>query len=95
MLTEKQQLQFIEFYKSLYWDTSKETWTWELPHIPADKEEEHYKIWEEKLTEIMWKRNAKQPYIHKGWRKDTRLWKVMEGLRLCYWPVIDGKKRDK
>lgn len=95
MLTEKQQLQFIEFYKSLYWDTSKKTWTWELPHIPADKEEEHYKIWEEKLTEIMWKRNAKQPYIHKGWRKDTRLWKVMEGLRLCYWPVIDGKKRDK
>ena len=89
MFNEKQQQEFVEFYISLYGDTSKETGTGELPHIKASEEEEHKRIREEKLTEILWPRKAKLPYIHKGWRKDTRLWKVMEELWLCYWPVVD------
>ena len=91
MLTDKQLKEFVDWYKSVYWDTSPETWTWELPHIKAEEEEQHINMWKNKLVEIMWQKNAKQPYIHKGWRADTRLGKVFSELRLYCWPVVDWK----
>ena len=89
MLTEKQQLEFVERYRSIYWDTSKATGTWELPHIPAEKEEEHRKMWEDKLTEIIWPRKAKSIYKIRPYWPETVLHKVFSSLWLCYWPVVD------
>ena len=89
MLTEKQIKEFVERYKCIYWDTSKATGTWQLPHIKAEDEEKHIKMWKDYLTLLIWPRRSKRPYIHKWWRKDTRLWNAFEKLRLMYWPVID------
>jgi hypothetical protein len=91
MLTEKQLKEFVERYKCVYWDTSKATGTWELPHIPADKEDEHIRKWKQYLTMLIWPRRSKRKYIHKWWREDTWLGKVFEELWLCYWPVVDKK----
>jgi len=92
MLTEKQQKAFVEFYKSLYWDTSKKTWTWELPHIPANKEEEHIKMWNDFLIKLIWPRKAKRVYKVRPYGPETVLHKVFSSLWLNYWPVIDWKK---
>lgn len=89
MFTKEQQKEFVEFYISLYWDTSKETGTWELPHIKANEKEKHIKMRKDKLTEIIWPKKSKRSYIHKWWRKDTRLWRIFEELWLCYWPIVD------
>lgn len=53
MFTEKMQREFIEFYKNLYGDTSKETGTGELPHIKAQEEEKHREMRKEELTKII------------------------------------------
>ena len=92
-LNDKKVMEFIEWYKSIYWDTSEKTWTWQLPHINADEEEEHIKMWKEKLTELLWPKNAKKTYTHKGWRTESLLDAVFSSLRLWYWPVVDWKKR--
>ena len=94
MLTDKQIQQFVERYKSIYGDTSKDTWTWEIPHIRAEDEEEHRRMWKEKLTEIIWPRNSKKVYKVRAYWPQTILDRVFSELWLCFWPVVDGKKWD-
>lgn len=87
-LTHKQEQEFIEFYKWLYGDTSKATWTWELPKIPAEDEEAHIKMWKDKLTKIIWPKKAKSLYKMRPYGKQTVLDYVFSRLWLWYWPTV-------
>ncbi len=88
MLTKKQIKQFTDWYKNLYSiNCNTEVPQW-LPCIFDTEEEAHIQMWKNKLSEIIWPRISKRPYIHKWWRKDTWLWKVFEELRLWYWPRV-------
>lgn len=89
MLTEKQQLEFYERYKSIYGDTSEATGTWELPHIKKEEEEEHIRMRNDKLTEIIWPRKSKRIYKIRPYWPETVLHKVFSCLWLCYGPVVD------
>lgn len=53
MLTDKQLKEFVERYRSIYGDTSVATGTGELPHIKAEEEEEHVKMWKEFLKKLI------------------------------------------
>ena len=52
-LTDKKTMEFIDRYKSIYGDTSESTGTGQLPHINAEDEEKHIKMWKDKLTELL------------------------------------------
>lgn len=87
-LTRKQEQEFIKFYKWLYGDTSKSTWTWELPKIPAEEEEAHIKMWKDKLTKILWPKKAKSLYKMRPYGKQTVLDYVFSRLWMWYWPTV-------
>lgn len=88
LLTEKQQEQRIERYRSLYWDTSIETWTWKIPSIHESKQREHVKLWKDFFKKLLWPRVCKKIYIHRGWRKEDYLHLVFNNLYMNYWPVF-------
>lgn len=88
ILTEKQEKKFVDFYRWLYGDTSKATWTGKLPEIPESKQREHMIMWRDFLTNLLWKKNAKKIYTHRGWRKEDYLHLVFNSLWFNYWPII-------
>ena len=88
MRNEKKELQFIEFYRWLYGDTSEATWTWELPKIPKSEEEKHIKMWKDELTKILWPRYAKAIYKIRPYGKQTYLDYVFSWLWMWYWPTV-------
>lgn len=87
-LTVKQSEQFVTFYKWLYWDTSKETGTGELPTIFKDEEELHRNMWKLELTKILGKTKANRSYYHRWWRKEKYVDYVFSWLWLQYWPTV-------
>lgn len=87
-MTHEQQQQFVEFYRRLYWDTSVETGTWELPTIFKDEEELHRNMWKLQLTKILGKTKANSIYYHSWWRRETYLDHVLSWLWLWYWPKV-------
>jgi hypothetical protein len=60
-MNNKEQKQFIEFYKWLYGDTSKE-----LPTIFEEEEELHRNMRKLQLQKILGKTKSKQTYTHRG-----------------------------
>ena len=70
---------FVMWYRSLYGDTSKETWTWELPTITKAEERLHKRIWKRKIRFSLWNR-AYRLYVHKGWRRGNYLEKIYSEL---------------
>lgn len=90
MFPEKKQQMFIDWYRGRYWDTSKETGTWEIPKIPEEEQEEDVKAWVEALKKLLW-RDAKKIYIHRGWRKEDYLHLFFNQLFLNYWPTYVDK----
>ena len=97
MLTEKQEQEFVRRYKERYWDTSKETGTWKLPRLPADKQLDEVKARVDFLKKLLG-RNANKIYIHRWGRKESRLSRAFNGLYFNYWPdyyEADGKPSTK
>ena len=87
ILTKKQQEQFINRYKSLYGDTSKETWTGEIPKVHESKQKEHIKLWKDFLSRMLWAKTCKKIYVHRGGRKEDYLHLVFNNLYMNYWPT--------
>ena len=90
ILSEKQQIKFIDWYKSIYGDTSKETWTWKLPEIPDEKQEEHIKMWKEFLKQLLWK-DCNKKYTHRWGKTEDYLHLCFNNLYFNYWPVYINK----
>lgn len=88
MRNEKAEKEFIEFYKGLYGDTSKETGTWKLPTISPEEEEEHKRMWKEELTKILGKKNANRVWKVRPYGPQTYLDYVFSWLWLGYWPTV-------
>ena len=89
MRDEKKEMKFVKFYRELYWDTSKATWTWELPVITEEHEEEHKQLWRKELTKILWwKKKANQTYKVRPYWKQSWLDYIFSWLRLGYWPTV-------
>lgn len=95
LLTDKQAMEFVKRHRSLYWDTSKATWTWKLAVVysddPVKTEKEHKKMWEEKIKELMWK-NAKKKYKHRGWATETYAEVQLNSLWLYCSPIFKSNK---
>lgn len=87
MLNEKQSLKFVEWYKNLYGDTSKETWTWEIPRLHESLQKEHIEMRRDFIKELLWPRNCKKIYTHRGWRKETWLMLTFNSLYFNYGPT--------
>ena len=87
-LTKQQSERFVEFYRRLYWDTSKETGTGKLPTIFKDEEELHMNMWKLELTKILGKTKANRSYYHRWWRKEKYVDYVFSWLWLQYWPTV-------
>lgn len=82
-MTKKQSERFVEFYKWLYWDTSKK-----LPTIFSGDEELHRNMWKLELTKILGKTKANRSYYHRWWRKEKYIDYVFSWLWLQYWPTV-------
>ena len=91
ILSLKQQQAFVDWYRGVYWDTSKSTWTWEIPKIPEEEQERHVRMWVDFLKKLMWPKMCKKIYTHRGWRKEDYLHVVFNGLYLWYWPTYIDK----
>lgn len=91
ILSEKQQIRFIDWYKSIYGDTSPKTGTWELPTVPEEEQEKHVKMWVKFLKELMWPKLCKKIYTHRGWRKEDYLHVVFNNLYMNYSPTYLDK----
>lgn len=87
LLSKKQQEERVSWYKSIYWDTSAETGTWEIPKLHESLQREHIKMWKDFLIKLLWPRISKRIYTHRGWRKEDYLHVVFWGLYLNYWPT--------
>lgn len=79
----RQQEQFVEFYKRLYGDTSKE-----LPYIFKDEEELHRNMWLLQLEKILGKTKFNKKYYPNQLTKLKRWEYVFEWLRMGYWPRV-------
>ena len=94
-LTPKQEQMFIEFYRWLYGDTSKATWTWELPTITEEEKEAHIKMWKDKLKKIIWPKKALRTYKIRPYGPQSYLDYAFSWLWLWYWPsILKSKKQD-
>jgi len=91
ILSTKQQQAFVDWYKSIYWDTSESTWTWEIPKIPEEEQEKHVRMWIDFLKELMWPKKCKKIYRHRGGRKEDYLHLVFGNLYLNFWPTYIDK----
>jgi hypothetical protein len=91
ILSEKQQIRFIDWYKSIYGDTSPKTGTWKLPKVPEEEQKEHVKMWVKFLKELMWPKMCKKTYRHRGGRKEDYLHLVFGNLYLNFWPTYIDK----
>ena len=87
-LTEEQSKQFLEFYRNLYGDTSKETWTGELPTISIEDEEKHEKLWRKEIRKILWGKIADKTYTYRQYWRQTWLDFTFQWLWLQYWPKV-------
>lgn len=92
ILSEKQQIKFIEWYKSIYWDTSEATGTWEIPKIPEEEQEKHVKMWVDFLKELMGPKQCRKIYTHRGWNTEDYLHMVFNNLYFNYWPTYVTSK---
>lgn len=82
-MNNKEQKQFIEFYKWLYWDTSKK-----LPTIFEEEEELHRNMWLLALEKILGKTKFNKKYYPNQLTK-LKWWEyVFERLRMSYWPTV-------
>lgn len=88
MRDEKKEKKFIEFYRWLYGDTSKATWTWELPRISISEAENHKKMWKDEITKLLWPRRAKAVYKIRPYGPQTYLDYVFSWLWLDFWPTV-------
>lgn len=87
LLTDKKQKEFVEWYRNLYGDTSKETGTGKLPYICKEHEGLHLKLWADKVDELLWKDKHKK-YTHKWWRTEEYRDVVFNWLHLDYFPTV-------
>lgn len=85
--TDEDTQNFVAWYKWMYGDTSEATGTGQLPTIEKREEKLHVRIWKRKIRFALgnW---ANRQYIHKGWRKDTQLWRYYSELYLWYFPKV-------
>lgn len=82
-MNNKEQKQFIEFYKWLYGDTSKE-----LPTIFEEEEELHRNMRLLTLEKILGKTKFNKKYYPNQLIK-LKWWEyVFEWLRMSYWPTV-------
>lgn len=91
ILSEKQQMEWVSRYKSVYWDTSKATGTWELPTVPEEEQEKHVRMWVEFLQKLMGPKMCKKIYTHRGWRKEDYLHLAFNNLYMNYSPTYLDK----
>lgn len=82
MRWDEQTKEFVKRYRNLYGDTSKE-----LPTISKAEKKLHERMRKRKIR-ILLGSTWRQPYIHRGWRKDTYFGKVYSELYLWYFPIV-------
>lgn len=92
ILSKKQQKERISRYKSIYWDTSEATGTWEIPTVPEEEQEKHVKMWVDFLKELMGPKQCRKIYTHRGWNTEDYLHVVFNNLYFNYWPTYVTSK---
>lgn len=94
-MNDKKTMEFVQWHREMYGDTSKETWTWEIAVVysenPEQTEKEHMELWKKKIGELMW-RDWKKKYTHRGWRTETYADAQFSSLWLYCGPIFKNIK---
>lgn len=87
ILNEKQEKEFLDFYKAYYWDTSKDTGTGEIPKICKEHEDLHINLRKEEIDKILWSKKHHK-YTHRWGRVEEYRDMVFNWLWLQFWPTV-------
>lgn len=90
-LTNKQSEQFISFYMNRYakeWETTLQCSTRLIEEWVMANKDDEYNTWKEFFTTLLWKK-ANSVYKYRTHWPETVLSKVLNSLRLNYWPKIN------
>lgn len=91
-LTKTESESFIKRYEDRYckpWESLQECSSRLIDHGIVADEEKEYEVWKDFFADLLGKKSSKI-YKYRSYWPETVLSKVLNAMRLAYWPKIDS-----